>query len=375
MSRRSLRFPALVGNEFRKPFHRASTYVMFGMTLLLCVLGILFSFLQQTFSTTETGSGAKLTDKEILTQRIQADQTTLDQQRASLKYLEETGAYPDSFNPDGGAVPTLEPALLKMELDGMRLSISMTEKDLALAQYRYDHGMPADEGATALGYAAGQGWIVQLLTLFAIVLMSIGVASEFTGGTIRLLLTRPFRRWKILLSKYLGVYAIILCMLAGTVVMALLGGVLLHGFTSSPYLTYANGTVQAVPMILFVLAQFGLACISLLLFSTMAFMIASVFRTSALSIGLSLFLMFLGTTVTSLIYALGTMTGSGILKGIVRFSMFSYTDLTPYVFGTPTGLYLLPTDASLGYAVAVLAVYYVLFLGVAFFGFTKRDIA
>ena len=348
---------------------------MFGMTLLLCVLGILFSFLQLTFATPETGSGVKMTDKEILTQRIQADQTTLDQQRASLKYLEETGAYPDSFNPDGGAVPTLEPAQLKLELDGMRNSIAMYEKDLALAQYRYDHGMPAEDGATALGYAAGQGWIVQLLTLFAIVLMSIGVASEFTGGTIRLLLTRPFRRWKILLSKYLGVYAIILCMLAGTVVMALLGGVLLHGFTSSPYLTYANGTVQAIPMILFVLAQFALACISLLLFSTMAFMIASVFRTSALSIGLSLFLMFLGTTVTSLIFALGTMIDSEILKGVVRFSMFSYTDLTPYVFGTTTGLYLLPTDASLGFAVAVLTVYYVLFLGVAFFGFSKRDIA
>ena len=53
--------------------------------------------------------------------------------------------------------------------------------------------------------SAGIGSIVVLLT----VIVAAGiVASEFSQGTIKMLLSRPVKRWKILTSKYLTVILI-----------------------------------------------------------------------------------------------------------------------------------------------------------------------
>jgi ABC-2 type transport system permease protein len=376
LTRRRFRFLPLVGNEFLKPLHRASTFVMLGLVVLVGLIGILAGYLQQTLGAQASDAGGGMTDEQILIQRIRQEKDTIALEGEYLRSLEETGSYGSSGyggEAVGQVAPTLPPDQLKMEIENLRQSLAGWQQNLLLDQYCLDHGLPADESSTALGFAAAQGWIVQLLTLFAVVLASIGVASEFSGGTIRLLLTRPFRRWKILLSKYFGVYGLTLGMLVLSVGIALFGGVLLRGFTSSPYLTVVDGAVHATPMIWIVVARFALASVDLLLISTMAFMIASVFRTSGLSIGLSLFLMFVGGTVTAVLNSMGKALDIPALSTIAKFSMFSYTDLSPFVLRREA--FAAAPEVSLGFAVAVLSVYYVVFLAIAFMGFTKRDVA
>jgi ABC-2 type transport system permease protein len=370
-SRARSRFLPLVGNEFVKPMQRISTFVMFGIVVLVGFLGILVNSLMQTSVTTDQ-NGAPLTDRQVLTARIQQEKEVLQRQQENLASLLDKGSY-ESVIGDDTPQPTLAPDELAEAIASTRLGITSAQQDLAIDQYRLDHDLPQSEDSTALGYASSQGWIVQLLTVFAVVLASVGVASEFTGGTIRLLLTRPFRRWKILLSKYVGVYLVTLCLLVLSVGIALLGGVLLRGPTSSPYLTVVRGAVHATPMFWIVLVRFALASVELLLISTMAFMIASVFRTSGLSIGLSLFLMFIGGTVTSAMAALGKTYDIAILRTLAKFSMFAYTDLSPYVLRRD--LFSTAPEVPLAFAAAVLAVYYLVFVSIAFLGFSKRDVA
>ncbi|MBO1915152.1 ABC transporter permease, partial [Microvirga sp. 3-52] len=46
---------------------------------------------------------------------------------------------------------------------------------------------------------------MSLVTLFTIIASAGILASEFSQGTIKMLLSRPVKRWKILTSKYLTI--------------------------------------------------------------------------------------------------------------------------------------------------------------------------
>lgn len=95
--------------------------------------------------------------------------------------------------------------------------------------------------------------------------------------------------------------------------------------------------------------------------ATMAFMISAVFRNSSLAVGISIFLLAMGGTVTNLL---------ATKFDWVKYILFANTDLTQYFDGSP-----LVSDMTLGFSIVVLAVYFIVFHVLAFGAFTKRDIA
>src|SRR5690606_26357656 len=113
--------------------------------------------------------------------------------------------------------------------------------------------------------------IVSVITLFTIIVGASSVASEFSWGTIKLLLIRPVSRTKILLSKYLSTIIFALVSLIILFVVSLLVGSIIFGFDGSqPHLVYRDGEVHEVNMILYVLGVFGLKSINLVMMSTFA---------------------------------------------------------------------------------------------------------
>ena len=52
--------------------------------------------------------------------------------------------------------------------------------------------------------------VLSLVTIFAVIIAADSVAGEFSTGTIKLLLIRPWSRSKILLSKYISLLLFIL---------------------------------------------------------------------------------------------------------------------------------------------------------------------
>lgn len=114
-------------------------------------------------------------------------------------------------------------------------------------------------------------------------------------------------------------------------------------------------------MILHLAGSYLLHSISLLMMSTMAFMISAVFRNSSLAVGISIFLLVMGGTVTNLL---------AMKFDWAKYILFANTDLTQYVDGMP-----LVSGMTMGFSIAVLAVYFIMFQVLAFGVFTKRDIA
>ena len=205
--------------------------------------------------------------------------------------------------------------------------------------------------------------LVTVVALLAIVIAGGIVSSEFSQGTVKFLLINPVKRWKILMSKYFTVITvgyIMLCILF--VVMIPITGLMLgfDGF-STPYIYVSGGEVKEMPTLLYAAEQYLMKSVEMVVMSTLAFAISSLVRSTALAIGVSVFTMYISSTVTQLLGQLG--------QDWARFLVFANTDLASISKG-----YLIFAQHSLTFAIGVLIAHMVVFLLTAWDGFTKRSV-
>jgi len=230
---------------------------------------------------------------------------------------------------------------------------------IKINDYRLEHDIPPMKSM----WSVVSEWlpVIQVATLFVVIIASDIVASEFTWGTVKLLLIRPVSRIQILFAKYAAVLIFGVLMLALTFAGSTVIGGIVHGFggTGDIYLSVKDGQVQEGSMGLHVLGTYMLKSVNLLMIATFAFMLSAVFRSSSLAIALSMLFLFLGQPLTMLVAKYEW----------AKYILFANTDLTPYLDGNSP----LP-GMTLGFSVAVLAVYFVLFHGVSSGVFTKRDV-
>lgn len=196
-----------------------------------------------------------------------------------------------------------------------------------------------------------------IVIMLSLIIASESVSSEFSRGTIKLLLIRPWDRWKILLSKYI---AVILFSLVATILFVILnmifayilfpttGSSVLSGPTPDLLLTIVYNYIRALVLI------------------TVAFMLSSLFRSTALAIMVSILLYFSGGTLNG-IFRLFLEPED---RGVVKYLLSTNLDLTQY-FNSPTGTFGV---TSLGFSLGVLLVYMIVFIAITWFSFVKRDV-
>jgi ABC-2 type transport system permease protein len=236
------------------------------------------------------------------------------------------------------------------------------ENNLKVHRYQLEHNIPPEE-ATLWGGVAHAAGLVSLVTLFTVIIAADAVAAEFTWGTIKLLLIRPASRAKILLSKYISTLMFALLLLVVLFVSALAINGFFYGFehVAMPSLKVgADGLVKEGSLLVDTVSIYALKVVELVMIVTLAFMISTVFRSSSLAIGLSIFIMFTGNVLT--IFLLRYSWG--------KYFLFANTDLTQYIVGRP-----LAEGMTMGFSVAVLAVYFLVFNALSWGIFTKRDVA
>lgn len=232
---------------------------------------------------------------------------------------------------------------------------------IKINEYRIQHNIPPTTDGV-WDFVNSCSGIISFISLFAIIIGGGIVANEFSSGAVKLLLIRPLKRWKILLSKYFTVLCYILFMLVILFAFSFLMGGLLFSFSgaSAPFLKYSGGKVIEENMILHSLAVYGLECVKLIMMVTLAFMISTVFRNSSLAIGIGIFLLFIGTLIAQL---LARFTWS-------KYILFQNTDLSVYLKGNPP-----VKGMTMTFSVIVLIVYFAIFMVTSFLVFDKRDVA
>lgn len=308
----------LVRNENMKLSHSISTWIMIAILVVITIaVGLLIRF---------TGSQAPTSDWKA--------QITIENQEIK-KNLE---------NPE---IPQ---------------SVKNTfKKNLQTNEYRIKNDIKPIQDKSLWGFVESAISLISLIALFSIIMGGKIVANEFSEGTIKLLLIRPSKRWKILLSKYIAVIGYTLLMLLVLLLISFVVGGTLFSFkgASTPFLTNSSGVITEVNMIAHIVQLYGLQCINLVMMVTLAFMISTVFRNSAMAIGIGVFLLSVGNTVTMLL----------LRYNWSKYILFANTDLSQYIDGVP-----LVKGMTMQFSIIVLIVYFIVFNIISYIGFTKRDI-
>jgi len=314
----------LIQNENMKIFRQLSTYIMLGLLIVIVIAGGFISKNSVQPASTNTDWKTQLTQQNTEMQK-------------SLTQVQTQGI-------------------------AVEQSSAGIEKGIKINNYRIEHNLPPAQGKIVWGFVTDLAGMISLVSLFSIIIAAGIVAGEFNSGTIKLLLIRPLKRWKVLLSKYLAVLLFALDALIILFIASFLVGGIFYGFSgvSQPYLGFTNGNVTEINMLWHIFTTYAYACVNLLMMVTFAFMISTVFRNNSLAVGISLFLMFTGNLLVGLLSKYSW----------VKYILFANTNLTVYTDGTPV-----VKGMTMTFSLLVLAAYLIIFNVISWLVFIKRDVA
>ena len=189
----------------------------------------------------------------------------------------------------------------------------------------------------------GQLWLMIFVNIFSAIVASGIVANEFSWGTVKFLLIRPFSRSKILLSKYIAM-----------IIFSILLTCIIIIFSASTNAILYDNHSGLTSSFLSLIEFFALKYVEVFMYATLAFMLSVVSRNSAFAVGFSIVTIFLGPLVA---YYLPN-----------KYLLFSHLDLTRYLDNSVSN-----QSAGLTYSLVVLGVYFILFNLVSWTVFLKRD--
>lgn len=238
--------------------------------------------------------------------------------------------------------------------------IAYYEEEIQKTEYRIANDLISEDALSAQeNMEQSLSLIAAFSGIFMIVVAASIVSSEFGTGTVKMLLTRPVARWKVLLSKLLTtiLYGLML-IVSGVTVAAIVSYILFPGDAAFT-LSVVNGeVVKEVYETTFVETMLY-ALASNLMMVLFAFMLGSVFGSSTLAVSLALVL---------------TLMGSTIMMFLAQYDFAKFiwiaNDFAYYAPGSTPMI----EELTFGFSLVVNIVYAVIFLAITFGYFTRRDI-
>jgi ABC-2 type transport system permease protein len=195
----------LIRNEWMKIMYRKATYVMMGLLLLAVIgVGIIYKINEPDMSHNDW-------------------RTSLEQENAQLTVR-----------------------LNESEFEGEQQYL---KEQIAINTYRLEHDLSPND-LSSLQFVKEMTVLTEIIGLFMIVVAAGSVANEFNWGTIKILLIRPIRRWKILVSKFITVVCFGLFMLVILLASTYVVGAILFGFGSGPHVHLTMSTEKLFHRIL-----------------------------------------------------------------------------------------------------------------------------
>lgn len=208
-----------------------------------------------------------------------------------------------------------------------------------------------------------------LIIVFGIMIAGSIVSEEYNKGTIKSLLTIPYKRSKILLSKLITSLMLTILFTIFTMIIQFIVGMIFFGVEglNVPMLIYHYGKkiVESVSLLKYFSLQLIANLPIILLMTTLAFTISTLFTNSALAIALPI----CGYIGSSIINSLVLYFDSKMMLLFRHYFVTPNWDFTCYLFGGSS-----PYGNSLMHAVIVCLSYMVIMIAFAFLEFKRKDI-
>jgi ABC-2 type transport system permease protein len=236
------------------------------------------------------------------------------------------------------------------------------QQQIAINNYHLEHNIRSTDGTMWDG-VNGSASLMIVITIFSIIIVGDSVAGEFSSGTIKLLLIRPASRVKILVSKYISflLFSMLLLLTLFVISVAVNGILYGFGYMDLPLVSMTvDGQIVERNMVINLWKTYMMNGISTVMYVSMAFMISSAFRSSAMAIGFSIGALFAGNMVLEVLHRFDWS----------KYLLFANTNLTQYLTGRP-----FQEGMTLSFSIIVLAVYFLVFNLISWLIFTRRDVA
>ncbi len=241
---------------------------------------------------------------------------------------------------------------------------------IEMQQYYLDHNInPNSPGAPTFVREFMSNGIGLFIPLLVMIISTDIVSGERADGTIKLLLTRPIRRWKILLSKYLALLLFIslIVLFVGLISYLIAGLVFGYSGWNMPMLTgFISGQegldtsyVHLVPQWQYILMAYGLGWFVSVVVGTISFMVSILVRSTPTGMGVMLASLIAGSILAN--YASSWPQAKYIFSVNLQ--------LTDYLAGR-----IPPVEGmTLGFSLLNLSVWAIVALMISFTVFTRQD--
>ncbi|CAM3727765.1 ABC transporter permease subunit [Mesobacillus zeae] len=238
-------------------------------------------------------------------------------------------------------------------------------------QYYLDHDInPLEPGAPTFMRTFAEHSITLLIPLMVMVIAADLVSSERSSGTVKLLLTRPIKRWKVLMSKYLALLLSISAVIGIFGLVSYLVSGLVFGYQGwdAPVVTgfTALGSeldtagAQLLPQWQYILMEYSLVWFVAIIVGTIAFMLSVLVKSTPAAMGIMLAALISGLILSNMVSSWES----------ARYFFMINMDLTAYLAGNPPPI----EGMTLGFSLSILAVWGIAALVVSFLVFTREDV-
>lgn len=256
------------------------------------------------------------------------------------------------------------PFLPQAEKAGIQASI-------AESQFELNHDInPYVPGAPSFMRSFMDQGITLLIPLFVVVIASDMVSSEMSGGTIKVLLTRGVSRTRLLAGKLTALVLLVALLLAAVAVLSYTVSGLFFGYrgfdlpvligfqtTAGGYVDLAH--VHTIEQWKYLFMTFGLGFLACLSVACLSFMVSTLVRSTASSMGIMMAVLIAGSLLTALAGSWAT----------VKYLPVVNLALSGYLNGSPPPV----VGMTFPFSLTMLLVWSALSVAVSFFVFTRRD--
>ncbi|PLS07261.1 ABC transporter permease [Neobacillus cucumis] len=247
-----------------------------------------------------------------------------------------------------------------------QLQISLQQQ-----QYYLDHDInPSEPGAPTFMRIFLENSIDLFIPLMVMVIASDLVSSEHSLGSIKLLLTRPVKRWRVLLSKYITLCLAVSLIIAITGIISYVISGVVFGYKGwgTPILTGFNVTesglntsdVKLLSLWKFLLMDFGLVWFVAIVVGTLSFMLSVLIRSTAAGMGVMLAALISGAILSNMVSSWES----------AKYLFMVNLRLTDYMKGNAPPI----EGMNLSFSMMVLLIWWAVALVVSFTVFTKKDV-
>lgn len=241
-----------------------------------------------------------------------------------------------------------------------KIELKLNNNKLVTLKYAYDNDIPYNY-YTNWKFVKSAAWLTVVIMLYIIIQSSDSIPSEYSYGTIKQLLIRPHKRWKILLSKYVSVIVQAIVLYIFLFIVSLIVGTIFFGIKGqSVDILMKDNLPQKVSVLGYCAKVYLSDFIKLLVLISMSFMISSIVKNSSASIALSFVVFFSGSIVTNFLTK----------YSFTKYLIFPNLDLKQFLPGETVAL----KGLTMQFSAIILALYAAIFIAASFAVFTKRDI-